>query len=230
MMNPFSNSNSAENPSSAHSSGHSEDRIIERLELWTGALGYRIIHEEMQTHRQKTLRIFIDYLDSTPGKSIGIEDCARVSKALDEPLENDPELQTLFQGNYELEVSSPGVDRPLRGARDFEAFKGQRIRIHLYRPLTEEESGNPGYLQKNPKQKNFLGTLQGLDKNKVVLELVTSNASSKATKKKMRANRENSPARKEECEEGIKITIPLDLISKANLDPDFDFEGNDERE
>lgn len=221
MKPPISNVDSANSSANIQS----DDHLIAALTPFVSSLGYQIIHVSMQTYRQKCLKIFIDHLDSAPGKGIGIEDCTRVSKALDEPLENDPELQRLFQGSYELEVSSPGLDRPLRTPRDFQNFAGQRVRLHTFRALTAEETGNPGYHQKNPKQKNFLGTLLGFKENKVEIEISTEeNKKVKKSKAKGKAALEKSKS-----EEG-RITIPLQLISKANLEPVFAFEESEERE
>ena len=92
-------------------------------------LGYEIVTIELLTHKQKTLRIFIDFAETPKADAkgeiplIGIEDCVKVARALDEPLDLIPEVETAFQSTYELEVSSPGVDRPLRQAKDFERFQ-----------------------------------------------------------------------------------------------------------
>lgn len=137
-------------------------KVLEVIAQTIAPLGYEVVHLELQTHRNKILRLFIDRLEGT--SAIGVEDCAKVSRALDEPLEVFPELDALFHGaSYELEVSSPGVDRPLRTRKDFGRFEGSEARIHTFRPLTGEETGNATYTAKNPKQKNFLGRLSGLD-------------------------------------------------------------------
>ncbi len=176
-------------------------------------VGYELVHLETVNNREKTLRIFIDVLGAREDK-IGVEDCAIVSRALDEPLENMKEVDAYFGGAYELEVSSPGVDRPLRKARDFEKFAGRDIRLNTLRPLTSEEIGNADYHSRNPKQKNFIGILGGMEpgKNSVKLTVLASMgaaAKSKKTSKK--------PEKKDE------ILIPISLIQKANIEPDFDF-------
>ncbi|MBU6374674.1 MAG: ribosome maturation factor RimP [Bdellovibrionales bacterium] len=174
-----------------------EDRLMFRLTEILAALGYELVHVEVQTHRQMILRLFID----KPG-GIGIEDCALVSKALDQPLEQLPEVTELFKsGAYELEVSSPGVDRPLRKEQDFMRFKGRRIRLNTFRPLAAEELENNSYASLNPRQKNFLGELLGFNSGKV----------------HMRSNIGNA-----------EIKIPLALVAKANLDPDFDFSDQEQ--
>ncbi len=155
--------------------------------------GYEVVHLDAVTQRQKTLRVFIDFSRGAPGQRIGVEDCAKVSHLLDEPLENAPLVDQIFKGPYELEVSSPGVDRPLRKPEDYSRFSGQEVRIHTFRPLTSEEIENTDYQIKNPKQKNFIGLLKGLQNKKVYLDI------SKMT-----------------------IGIPFELITKANLEPKFE--------
>lgn len=177
------------------------------------ALGYEFVHLELMNNREKVLRIFIDVLGPRD-EGIGVEDCAIVSRALDEPLEAMKEVDAYFGGAYELEVSSPGVDRPLRKSRDFEKFSGRDVRVHTFRPLTLEEIGNPDYLSRNPKQKNFIGILGGIEphSNSVKLTILASMGTAAKTKKSSK-----KPEKKDD------ILIPMTLISKANIEPDFDF-------
>jgi ribosome maturation factor RimP len=194
------------------------DRLINLINPMIASLGYEVVHVEVLTHRQKTLRVFIDFLEGGPG--IGIEDCVKVARTLDEPLDQMSEVEALFNGAYELEVSSPGVERPLRRARDFERFKERQVRVHTFRPLTGEEIGNEAYLEKNPRQKNFLGVLKGLNGERIVLALPESgSAKGKASKKSKKSETGLNRERNAEKE----ILIPLSLISKANLEPVFDF-------
>ncbi len=198
------------------------DQLIQLISPWVAPLGYRIIHLEVQTHRQKILRIYIDHLENSLGLGIGIEDCVKVSKALDERLDQEAEVQALLPGTYELEVSSPGVDRPLRTPLDFQRFASHSVRIHVFRPLTQEEIENTSYQQKNPRQKNFSGTLLGLQNNKVMLSVTDGDPASKSQGKKSKALK-NAELTTNSVE-GLQVAIPLPLISKANLEPQFDFE------
>jgi ribosome maturation factor RimP len=210
------------------STSHPYDHLIQLISPWLAPLGYQVVHLEVQSHRQKILRVFIDFLEPSPGNTIGIEDCVKVSRTLDERLDQSTEFEALFQGTYELEISSPGVDRPLRTADDFERFVGKEVRIHVYRPMTGEELNNSTYQEKNPRQKNFLGTLVGLKEGKVVILVSSSEKRSQKSEKKGKAKTKAEPLTN--SEEGTQVTIPLPLISKANLEPQFDFEGSDERE
>lgn len=205
--------------------------LIDKLSPILEGLGYELVHLEMQTHQGKTLRVFIDRADSreiaVETGPIGVEDCAKVSRALDEPLEAMPELDKAFGGAYELEISSPGVDRPLRKVRDFEKFSGRDARIHTFRPLTADELGNADYQKRNPKQKNFLGRLSGVvvsggagkttDENAAVRLTVLASMGATATKKGAK------PGKKKEPERADEILLPMSLIAKANIEPDYDF-------
>jgi len=85
------------------------------------------------------LRLFID-----KEGGITLDDCAHVSRQLSARLDaEDP-----IDGRYTLEVSSPGLDRPLSRERDFERFAGQRVRVTTESPIDG--------------QRNFIGRLEGL--------------------------------------------------------------------
>ena len=193
--------------------------LIEMLSPILEGIGYELVHLEMQMHHGKVLRVYIDRLDAAAIEKlgpIGVEDCAAASRALDEPLEAMPEVDKSFGGTYELEVSSPGVDRPLRKIRDFEKFSGREARIHTFRALSAEELGNADYQTRNPKQKNFLGRLSGV---------VTSgpHASESNTSVKLTVLASMGTTAKGNNQRQDEILLPMQLISKANIEPDFDF-------
>lgn len=199
--------------------------LMEKLGPILEGLGYELVHLEMQMHHGKVLRVYIDRLEFNEKLgAIGVEDCANVSRALDEPLDAMLEVDKAFGGAYELEVSSPGVDRPLRKVRDFEKFAGRDARIHTFRPLTAEELGNTDYQKRNPKQKNFLGRLSG-----VVVTGAGASESSASVKLTVLASMGTSTKgkkpslKKKENERTDEILLPMSLIAKANIEPDFDF-------
>jgi ribosome maturation factor RimP len=210
-----------------------QEKLFASIAPLIGPLGYELIHVEAQTHRQKTLRLFIEKTDWKAG-GVGIEDCVNVSRALDEPLEKLSELEAVFAGPYELEVSSPGVDRPLRHSQDFSRFQGREIRLHTFRPLTPQESANEAFCKDHPKQKTFLGVLQGLDpeqSDRIVLEVKKDEGNSPDGRRKARkqGNKPSGNPSKKDREAGLpRITIPLELISKANLEPDFNISEDEE--
>ncbi len=219
-------------PAGANAKLSPAEKLIEFLTPFLEKLGYELVHLELQNHRPFTLRLYIDVLGAR-GEAIGVEDCAIVSRALDEPLENLPELDVYFGGAYELEVSSPGVDRPLRKARDFEKFAGRDARIHTLRALTADELGNADYQQRNPKQKNFLGVLNGVltasDGAPLAVKLTISASMGKrsAGESKSKHTKAASKTASKTPEKKDDILVPFALISKANIEPDFDFKTND---
>ena len=214
------------------STARPENQLMALISAWIFPLGYQVIQIEIQSHRQKTLRVYIDFLEPHKEKLIGIEDCVIVSRTIDELLDQSLEVGKLLSGHYELEVSSPGLNRPLRTIEDFQRFVGQDARIHVYRALTSEEMANGEYHTKNSKQKNFLGILAGVIEDQVVLSIPLKDKTSKGVRS---TNLGKSPGKKNSelktnSVEGMKIRIPLPLISKATLEPEFDFGGSDERE
>jgi ribosome maturation factor RimP len=214
-MNSNVGTSSIETPAAAPAMASPQALLLEKLAPLLEAQGYELVHLEMQMHHGKVLRLYIDRQDDSLGP-IGVEDCANVSRALDEPLEAMPEIDKSFGGAYELEVSSPGVDRPLRKVRDFEKFAGRDARIHTFRPLTADEIGNADYQKRNPKQKNFLGRLSGVVENRAVKLTVLASMGTSTKGKK-------PSLKKKETERTDEILLPLSLIAKANIEPDFDF-------
>ena len=194
--------------------------LTKKIESLIGPLGFELVNLEIQNHRIKTLRVFIDHASGTPKataqESIGIEDCVAATDALNEALDKTPEVEAFFKGNYELEVSSPGVDRPLLKASDYKRFVDRDVTIRLTRPLTVEESQNADYVKKHPKQKDFVGTLKDFEERTVVLAVKPDDGTQKIHKiasKKPKKKNENLPV----------IKIPFELVSKCNLYPVFDF-------
>lgn len=107
-------------------------RLEEVLEERTEALGFELVEfERTGSKNRPVLRLRVDRPDSEPGQGVGLDDCASISRSLEEYLDA---LETL-PSNYVLEVSSPGVERPLVKARDFERFAGQAVVVKGYAPL-----------------------------------------------------------------------------------------------
>jgi ribosome maturation factor RimP len=89
-------------------------------------LGYELV--EMRwggSGARPQLKVRIDRPDAAPGAGVTVEECAEVSRALEPWLDGHQALAE----RYVLEVSSPGVDRPLVRARDFERFRGERVAV-----------------------------------------------------------------------------------------------------
>ena len=100
--------------SSTEKEKNHRQQLLSRLSELVYQAGYELVTAEILNGRERLLRIYIDHLSGAPTR-IGVEDCAKVSRFLDEPLEALPELSAYFSdGMYSLEVSSPGINRPLR--------------------------------------------------------------------------------------------------------------------
>ena len=93
----------------------------------------------------QVLRIFID-----KEGGVTLDDCVTVSRELGAVLEVDDPVP----GAYRLEVSSPGLDRPLKTPRDFERFAGQPVKIKTFSMLDPDQRGHS--------RKTFKGTLLGV--------------------------------------------------------------------
>lgn len=99
-----------------------ERELVARLEV----LGFELVDVRWGGSGSRPfLRIRIDRLGAAVGSGVTVDDCAKVSRALEPWLDERPDLPE----RYVLEVSSPGVDRPLLRDRDFERFRGERVAV-----------------------------------------------------------------------------------------------------
>lgn len=90
------------------------------------------------------LRLFIDKPGSDEkGKGVDLEDCQRATRAVETALD----VEDLVPHEYSLEVSSPGIERPLTRPAHFERFVGRRVNVKTFGPMFE------------PPRKSFTGTL-----------------------------------------------------------------------
>jgi ribosome maturation factor RimP len=120
-----------------------DGKLAGELEQRLEALGYEMVElEQVGQKRRPILRLKIDRPDSTPGAGVTVEDCRIVSRALESYLDERPGMAEA----YVLEVSSPGVERPLSRRRDFERFAGQEIALHGKAPLAEKAKRLEGEL------------------------------------------------------------------------------------
>ncbi len=90
--------------------------------------GYDVVRVQLTGTKHRTLQLMAERRD---GRAMGVEDCAAISRQVSLLLDvEDP-----IDGTYDLEVSSPGIDRPLVSMRDFERFSGFDASVDLERPL-----------------------------------------------------------------------------------------------
>ncbi|MEX2282975.1 MAG: ribosome maturation factor RimP [Gemmatimonadota bacterium] len=103
-----------------------QDELERAVEAQVGSLGFELVElEQAGAKTRPLLRVRIDRPGSEPGKGVTIEDCAQVSRALERYLEESGEVAE----RYVLEVSSPGIERPLRKRGDYERFAGREVAI-----------------------------------------------------------------------------------------------------
>ena len=103
-----------------------EKRLVDLsglLEKTVGGLGYELVDVELANHG-RLMRIFIDKVGG-----VNVDDCAAVSNHL-------TRVFAVENVDYDrLEISSPGLDRPLKRAKDFERFSGERVQVKLRIPI-----------------------------------------------------------------------------------------------
>jgi ribosome maturation factor RimP len=94
--------------------------IRELLEPTIAHLGYELYSLDQSGHSGRSLRISIDRVEP-----IKIDDCERVSRIVGPLIDHSK----LIEGPYDLEVSSPGAERPLRSHLEYERFNGRRVNV-----------------------------------------------------------------------------------------------------
>jgi ribosome maturation factor RimP len=124
-------------------------QIAELAEPVLAELGFRLVRVVVSGRNGATVQIMAE----RPEGTITVEECAEISRRLSPVLDvHDP-----VQGHYTLEVSSPGIDRPLVRPSDFEAWAGYAAKIETKTPI----SG----------RKRFKGVIEGIEGDEVRLEI-----------------------------------------------------------
>jgi len=175
----------------------STQTLIERT---LAAMGYEVV--EVERGQLGVLRVFID---SPSG--ITLDDCEKVSRQLSYVLE----VENVDYAR--LEVSSPGLDRPLRKAADFERFAGSEVAIRLREPLEG--------------RRNFDGLLTVEDDGRYGLELIERAPEvprTKGARGTARARRAKAPAPDAGTQAARKLVFSLDEIERARLVPKLKFQ------
>jgi ribosome maturation factor RimP len=148
-------------------------RVTQLAEALAASLGLELVEVEYrQEGRQMMLRLFIDREGG-----VTLDDCAAVSRELSEILD----VEDFIPGHYNLEVSSPGLNRPLKKLADYERFSGRLVKIRTFEPMTDDD-GN--------KRKTFLGELLGVENGVVRLKLTEGQTASVPLEKVAKANLE----------------------------------------
>jgi ribosome maturation factor RimP len=179
------------------------DKVRQIAERVAGSSGLEVVEVEVcGTGKHRMLRVFIDrpVVDrpaedkpgavpaTNPPDGVTHEDCSKFSREFGTIVDVEDAVPG---GSYVLEVSSPGLDRKLTKAADFERFRGQRVKL-----MTREPVNN---------NRHFEGKLESFENGRLLLDL------SAARKKKMRPK----------DGEAAKVEIELGNVEKANLVPEI---------
>lgn len=124
-------------------------RLAEIVAPLIEGMGYELVRLRMQGGRHPLLQIMAD----KPEGGIDVEDCAAISTAVSAALDVDDPIED----KYTLEVSSPGIDRPLTRLKDFDVWADYEARIET----TEQIDG----------QRRFKGMLRGTEGDEVLIEI-----------------------------------------------------------
>lgn len=144
-------------------SANTEKRIEELIQPTVTEMGYELVDVEFVKEGPNWyLRIFID-----KEGGVTIDDCETVSKTLEKIFdEKDPIEQAYF-----LEISSPGIDRPLKKKEDFIKYNGEMVDIKLYKPYEGS--------------KEYTGKLVGYDENDGTVTIEVDDKNIAFTKKEI---------------------------------------------
>lgn len=133
-----------------------EDRISGLVAPSLEAMGYELVRVLLQGRERQVLQIMAERRDREP---MTVDDCADISRSVSALLDvEDP-----IVGAYTLEVSSPGIDRPLTRPQDYQRFAGFEARVETSRPVDG--------------RKRFRGRLLGLTDEQVRLVVETGEVS-----------------------------------------------------
>jgi len=171
---------------------HDARRIEVVIEPVVRTMGYELVHVEW-VGNPRTLRLFID-----GPAGVALDDCSRLSPIVSQTLdaaEHDEgpigaEMRRILAGAYHLEVSSPGLDRPLSRATQFRRFAGHKATVRTLAPVMAGKS-----------QKTFHGRIVAVDADPT------------------RPDDEHAGVVRlaDQDEPEVVHLIPLDLVKRANL-------------
>jgi ribosome maturation factor RimP len=179
------------------------DKIRQIAERVAGSSGLEVVEVEVcGAGKHRMLRVFIDRAGAAPAADrqyedrpyedgpdgVTHEDCSKFSREFGTIVDVEDAVPG---GSYVLEVSSPGLDRKLTKAADFERFRGQRVKLTTREPVNNN--------------RHFEGRLESFEDGRLLLDLGA------ARKKKMRPKEGEAP----------KVEIEFGNVEKANLVPEI---------
>jgi len=131
-----------------------ESRLVDLLAPSAEGMGYEIVRLRLMGAGMPGAPVTLQIMAEKPDGTMEIDDCAELSQAVSAILDvEDP-----IDKEYSLEVSSPGIDRPLTRAKDFAEYAGHRVKIEMSFPV---EGG----------RRNFRGDVRGLEGDAVSMSL-----------------------------------------------------------
>ncbi len=169
------------------------ERVRQIAERVAGSSGLEVVELEVRGGgKHRMLRVFIDRPGAAPAANrpdgVTHEDCSNFSREFGTIIDVEDAVPG---GSYVLEVSSPGLDRKLTKAADFERFRGHRVKLTTREPVNDN--------------RHFEGKLENFENEKLQLDL------SAAKKKKPGAHNEAA----------TKVEIDFANVEKANLVPEI---------
>lgn len=126
-----------------------DKRMAQIVQPAIESLGYELVRIRLMTGKATTLQIMVE----RPDGSIEVDDCAKISSEVSAILD----IEDPIEPDYSLEVSSPGIDRPLTRLKDFDIWSGFEVKIET----SELIDG----------QRRFKGILRGVENNEVLIEI-----------------------------------------------------------
>jgi ribosome maturation factor RimP len=131
------------------------ERVKDRIGPIVAREGYELVDLEMVSERGlKIVRLYIDTVPpGTKERGVTVDDCSRVSRVIGDVLD----VEELVEGRYHLEVSSPGLFRPLTKPEHFDRAIGAHIKVKTF----DKQDG----------RRVFTGILKGREKEKLLIEV-----------------------------------------------------------
>ncbi len=148
-------------------------RVTELAEPLLASLGMELVEVEYRREgRDTVLRLFLDREGG-----VSLDDCAAASRELSALLD----VEDFIPGHYTLEVSSPGLNRPLKKESDYRKYQGRLVKVRTFE-LLADDAGN--------QRKTFTGELLGLEEGVVRLRLTEGQTAGIPLEKIAKANLE----------------------------------------
>ncbi|MBB6254927.1 ribosome maturation factor RimP [Nitrospirillum iridis] len=132
-----------------------QERIAGIIAPSVEAMGYELVRVALTGNARPTLQIMAERVD---GAAMTVDDCAEISRAVSALLDVEDPIEVA----YTLEVSSPGIDRPLTRQKDFERYAGFEVRVETSQPVDD--------------RRRFIGMLKGVEDGKVLVDMPTGPA------------------------------------------------------